>query len=43
LKYFNDGENITPFLKALAEVRRIGVLEGWCYDHVQAILLLIDQ
>ncbi len=36
-------DNITPFLKALAEVRRIGVHEGWCYHHVQAILLSIDQ
>jgi hypothetical protein len=42
-RYFTDGENITPFLKALAEVRRIGVHEGWCYHHVQAILLSIDQ
>jgi hypothetical protein len=32
-----------PFLKALAEVRRIGVHEGWCYHHVRAILLSIDQ
>ena len=39
-RYFIDGENITPFLKALAEVRRIGVHEGRCY---QAILLAIDQ
>jgi hypothetical protein len=32
-----------PFLKALAEVRKIGVHEGWCYHHVQAIMLSIDQ
>jgi hypothetical protein len=31
-----------PFLKALAEVRRIGVYEGWCYHHVRAILMSID-
>jgi len=41
-RYFSDGESITPFLKALAEVRGIGVHEGWCYHHVQAILLAID-
>jgi hypothetical protein len=43
IKYFSDQENITPFLKALAEVRRIGVHEGWCYHHVQAIMVSIDQ
>jgi hypothetical protein len=32
-----------PFLKALAEVRKIGVHEGWCYHHVRAIILSIDQ
>lgn len=42
-KYYCDGENITPFLKALAEVRHIGVHEMWCYHHVQAILMAIDQ
>ncbi len=30
-------------IEALAEVRRIGAHEGWCYHHVQAILLAIDQ
>jgi hypothetical protein len=43
LKYFTDKEDQPPFLKALAEVRRIGVHEGWCYHHVRAILLAIDQ
>jgi hypothetical protein len=43
LKYFTDKEDQPPFLKALAEVRRIGVHEGWCYHHVQAIMLVIDQ
>jgi hypothetical protein len=23
-----------PFLRALAEVPKIGVHEGWCYQHV---------
>lgn len=43
LKYFGDTEEHPPFLKALAEVRKIGVNEGWCYHHVQAIILAIDQ
>jgi hypothetical protein len=42
-RYFSDGANITPFLNALDEVRRIGVHEAWCYHHVQAILIAIDQ
>ena len=43
LKYFGDTEEHPSFLKALAEVRKIGVNEGWCYHHVQAIILAIDQ
>jgi hypothetical protein len=43
LKYFTDQEDHPPFVKALAEVRRIGVNEGWCYHHVQAIIVSIDQ
>ena len=42
-KYFHDDPDPPPFIKALAEVRRIGVLEGWCYHHVQAIIVAIDQ
>jgi hypothetical protein len=32
-----------PFLDALAKVRDMGVHEGWCYHHVRAILIAIDQ
>jgi hypothetical protein len=43
-KWFDaNASDNPPFLKALAEVRRIGVHEGWCYHHVQAILMSIDQ
>jgi len=41
-KYFSDTSEHPQFINALAEVRRIGVHEGWCYHHVQAILA-IDQ
>jgi hypothetical protein len=34
-QYFTDKEDQPPFLKALAEVRRMGVHEGWCYHHVR--------
>jgi hypothetical protein len=27
----------------LAEVRRLAPREGWCYQHVQAIIVSIDQ
>jgi hypothetical protein len=44
LKYFSEKDDDQPaFLKALAQVRRIGVHEGWRYQHVQAIMLAIDQ
>jgi hypothetical protein len=42
-KYFSNAAEHPPFIQALAEVRRIGVHEGWCYHHVQAILLAVDQ
>jgi hypothetical protein len=32
-----------PFLDALAKARDIAVREGWCYYHVQAIIVAIDQ
>jgi hypothetical protein len=37
----NDPGN-PPWIKALAEVRRLATREGWCYPHVQAIVS-IDQ
>ena len=44
LKWYDaNATDNPPFLKALAEVRKIGVHEGWCYHHVQAIMLSIDQ
>ncbi len=32
-----------PWITALAEVRRQATLEGYCYHHVQAIIVAIDQ
>jgi hypothetical protein len=29
--------------KSLAETRRHAALQGWCYQHVQAIIVAIDQ
>jgi hypothetical protein len=44
LKWYDaNASDNTAFLKALAEVRKIGVHEGWCYHHVQAIIVAIGQ
>jgi hypothetical protein len=42
-KYFQDEANPPPWVKALVEVRRLAAREGWCYQHVQAIIVAIDQ
>jgi len=42
-KYFQDDTNPPPWIKSLAEVRRLAAREGWCYQHVQAIIVSIDQ
>jgi hypothetical protein len=43
VKYFADDPNPPPFIRALAEVRHLAMKEGWCYQHVQAISVAIDQ
>jgi hypothetical protein len=43
LRWFNDSAEHPPWIKALAEVRHKATREGWCYPHVQAIIVAIDQ
>jgi hypothetical protein len=43
LKWYDEKENHSEWLRALAEVRRRATREGWCYQHVQAIIVSIDQ
>jgi hypothetical protein len=43
VKHFQDDPNPPPFIEALAEVRQLATREGWCYQHVQAIAVAIDQ
>ena len=43
MKWYDANAENPPWIKALAEVRRIGPHEGYCYHHVQAIMLAIDQ
>ena len=40
--YDHDADN-PLWIKALAEVRHLAPREGWCYQHVQAIIVAIDQ
>lgn len=32
-----------PWLQSLAETRHLATRQGWCYQHVQAIIVAIDQ
>ncbi|MCK1360350.1 hypothetical protein [Bradyrhizobium sp. 199] len=42
-RWFDDERELSPFLAALEDVRRKATREGWCYAHVQAIIVAIDQ
>ena len=43
-QWFDDTDDHSPWIKALAEVRIRAAREGWCYQHdVQAIIVAIDQ
>lgn len=42
-RYFADEPDLSPFLYALGRVRHQASLEGYCYQHVQAIIVAIDQ
>jgi hypothetical protein len=43
LKWYDPKDDHRPWIKALAEVRQRATREGWCYHHVQAIIVAIDQ
>jgi hypothetical protein len=43
LKWYDDNADNPPWIKALAEVRRLAPREGWRYHHVRAIIVSIDQ
>lgn len=42
-RWFDDERELSPFLTAVEDVRRKATREGWCYAHVQAIIVAIDQ
>jgi hypothetical protein len=43
LKWYDPSDDNPPWIKALAEVRHLAPREGWYYQHVQAIIVSIDQ
>jgi hypothetical protein len=43
IKWYDDKADNPPWIEALAEVRRLAPREGWCHQHVQAIIVSIDQ
>jgi hypothetical protein len=43
MRWFDDENDTPPFLKALELARRLATREGFRYQHVQAIIVAIDQ
>ncbi|XIA65745.1 hypothetical protein ACFIOY_05790 [Bradyrhizobium sp. TZ2] len=43
LKWYDKSADNSPWINALAEVRHRATREGYCYQHVQAITVAIDQ
>jgi len=43
LKWFDERADNSPWIRALSNVRRQAPREGYCYQHVQAIVVAIDQ
>jgi len=43
MKWYEPQAENSPWIKTLADVRHMGTREGYCFEHVQAIMLSIDQ
>jgi hypothetical protein len=43
LKWYDDKADNSAWIDALAELRQRAAREGYCYQHVQAITVAIDQ
>ena len=43
LTWYDDKAENSPWIDALAELRQRAAREGYCYQHVQAIIVAIDQ
>ena len=42
-KWYDHNADNPPCINALAEVRLLAPREGYCFHHVQAIIVAIDQ
>ncbi len=42
-KWYDEKADNSPWIDALAEVRHRATREGYCYQHVQAVIVAIDQ
>jgi hypothetical protein len=42
-KWYDHKADNPPWIKALAEVHHLAPREGYCFHHVQAIIVAIDQ
>jgi hypothetical protein len=43
MNWYDHKADNPPWIKALADVRHLATREGYCYPHVQAIIVSIDQ
>ena len=43
MNWYDEKAYNPPWIKALADVRQRATREGYCYHHVQAIIVAIDQ
>ena len=43
MNWYDPNADHPPWIKALADVRHMGTRESYCFHHVQAIMLTIDQ
>jgi hypothetical protein len=43
LRWYDEKADNSPWINALAELRRQSTREGHCAQHVQAITIAIDQ
>jgi hypothetical protein len=43
LRYFHEDPHADAWLKSLDQTRRLATRQGWCFQHVQALLVAIDQ
>jgi hypothetical protein len=43
LEWYDHRADNPPWVAALADVRHMAMREGYCFHHVQAIIVAIDQ